>query len=1042
MSINFNKNRAMNKISTIILMAVLALTATSTANAQTFSYNGLNFEVNDPQEKTATFTGIRFAFDMTAEEWAAWETLEIPSTVTDDKGNSYSVTSMRGSVYRTDFMEAPVKHLIIPETVVSISTSFSHCSNLETVIIPQSVTYIECGVFAETKLKSVELPDGITELRYDMFANCKELKEVKLPAHLTKFEDRVFKGCSSLTSITLPESLGEIQHSVFEKSGLQTVNLPESLGCIYEGAFAETPLKSVRIPANVQFIEGNPFYGCTSLTDIDIDPANTNLRKSGPFILNGDGDVLLAASAVSGKVSVPDGIREIGTGAFALNTALTGVSFPQSLESLGGQVFKGCTALTDVDIPGSVEVVPESAFQGCKSLGQVTFNEGTKIIGAQAFARCTSLREIKFPESLEEISGHWGDPAPFIGCDNLARITFGKGIKTIEGWLFGEGNNLFNPECELVFTGQNPPETFNVCYGGTVPSSITVIVPEASWQAYVDSESMSHFDAITAVDNATGKKREVAFTSEGVVYRLKGSGEISLVRTKGDVPAELILPSTVQDRYGNSSSLTSIAPNAFSKELFYPYGNQNLKKISIPASVKTIGERAFEGCFKLTEVSLANGIETIGKQAFLDCSNLRKIEVPGSVKRIEAETFMNCTRVETLVLHEGLEEIGDAAFKMYNGQTDIAFPSTLREIGDEAFFGLSLQQLNLPAGLDKIGASAFAGNPLVSVYVPAKLNLEGNPFGGCTTLQAINIDPANPYLISDDGIVYSRDYKRLIIYPAAREGRLTVRDGVEEIGSSACQGSQISALTFPASLRKIGDNAFSRCPNLEEAVFNGDIEEIGDYAFYENYRFWNINLPETVRIIGAYAFHGCPLNRAFSLMAIESVGEKAFYQYRNSPLGVTRVDIGPNAKYIGDSAFDALSYEQHLGLNDLVVRFWGTTPPDIDWMIRERDYRAAVVIEVPLGTLAAYRAAYKGYYTEMREFDPSGVEDVNGDNGQSFVIQGNILTIAPGQTLDVYDFQGHHCLSHQATSEPASVTLPSGLLILVTPTQSAKVLIP
>ena len=69
-----------------------------------------------------------------------------------------------------------------------------------------------------------------------------------------------------------------------------------------------------------------------------------------------------------------------------------------------------------------------------------------------------------------------------------------------------------------------------------------------------------------------------------------------------------------------------------------------------------------------------------------------------------------------------------------------------------------------------------------------------NPFPGCSALEAIEVDRANPWLCSVDGVLFSKDMTWIISYPAA---------------------SKRSTYTIPASVRKIAPYAFNDCDNLK-----------------------------------------------------------------------------------------------------------------------------------------------------------------------------------------------------------------------------------
>lgn len=78
------------------------------------------------------------------------------------------------------------------------------------------------------------------------------------------------------------------------------------------------------------------------------------------------------------------------------------------------------------------------------------------------------------------------------------------------------------------------------------------------------------------------------------------------------------------------TGLTEIEPEAF-------YGAYNLNKITLPKSIKSIGEYAFADCVGLIQLNINDGVKKIGYGAFEECRNLKSITIPGSVEEIQVK---------------------------------------------------------------------------------------------------------------------------------------------------------------------------------------------------------------------------------------------------------------------------------------------------------------------------------------------------------------------------------------------------------------------
>lgn len=94
-----------------------------------------------------------------------------------------------------------------------------------------------------------------------------------------------------------------------------------------------------------------------------------------------------------------------------------------------------------------------------------------------------------------------------------------------------------------------------------------------------------------------------------------------------------------------------LADNAFA-------GFYNLEHITIPKTVKYIGNRCFANCSKLTDIHLSQNLISIGMRCFTDCIALQHIVLPNSVTDIESLAFCNCKALKEVVISDNLEHIG------------------------------------------------------------------------------------------------------------------------------------------------------------------------------------------------------------------------------------------------------------------------------------------------------------------------------------------------------------------------------------------------
>jgi len=229
----------------------------------------------------------------------------------------------------------------------------------------------------------------------------------------------------------------------------------------------------------------------------------------------------------------------------------------------------------------------------------------------------------------------------------------------------------------------------------------------------------------------------------------------------------LIIPATIQ-----SLPVSEIARFAFSNENHFnrrtdsffsdTVYNSGITEIVIPENVRIIGDGAFF-MNRMSKVTLPNSLTTIGNSAFDGCSNIREITLPNNVTnygqnifqgtRLENITFpsrmtripnglLSGTSIRNINIPEGITEIGDNAFSNCRVLASVTLPSTLRNIGNFSFSGCTaLTSISILRGVVSIGNGAFNGcTGLISITIPEGINtINERSFSGCTALQSITL---------------------------------------------------------------------------------------------------------------------------------------------------------------------------------------------------------------------------------------------------------------------------------------------------------------
>lgn len=152
--------------------------------------------------------------------------------------------------------------------------------------------------------------------------------------------------------------------------------------------------------------------------------------------------------------------------------------------------------------------------------------------------------------------------------------------------------------------------------------------------------------------------------------------------------------------------------------------NKTLETITIPDTVKMIGDGAFEACSSLKAISLPKSVSKIGASAFYACMSLKSIVVPNSVTTINSGTFSECTSLETITIPDSVETIGDYAFEECSSLKEIILPDSVKAINYGAFTGCTaLEFIIIPDSVMKLFNTPFVRcNKLTDIYLPETLS--------------------------------------------------------------------------------------------------------------------------------------------------------------------------------------------------------------------------------------------------------------------------------------------------------------------------------
>lgn len=213
----------------------------------------------------------------------------------------------------------------------------------------KGINATESWPWPENKVKSVVIGEGITTIGTCAFKDCHNLTSISIPNTVTQIGSGAFSYCTSLKHIRFPGSL-----TVFGKDKDDSADDED----------------------------GAVFYGCTSLTSIQI----------------------------------PDGVTEIPELTFAGCTSLQTVVFPDSVTQIDIGAFSGCSSLAEIKLPENLTKIASMAFWRCSAMKYIYIPDKVTVIGSEAFSQTGDtpiMRAITIPPSVTSIgAGSFWVPDP------------------------------------------------------------------------------------------------------------------------------------------------------------------------------------------------------------------------------------------------------------------------------------------------------------------------------------------------------------------------------------------------------------------------------------------------------------------------------------------------------------------------------------------------------------------------------------------------------------------------------------------------------
>ena len=756
-----------------------------------------------------------------------------------------------------------------------------YVGNSATCVIPseidgKKVTQIGYNAFSSrTELTSITIPDGVTIIGNSAFSDCTSLETVTIPNSVTHIYPRAFYNCTSLKEVTIPASV--------------TVIRDEAFGYYYDTDSSETKkadgfkINYVNNTRGHWYAIKNGFTDGTCFVVNELDDGTAEITGYA-----GNSATCVIPDEIHGKK-----VTRIGENAFRDRTELTSVTIPDGVTCIGNSAFSYCTSLETVTIPNSVTQIYPRAFYNCTSLKEVTIPASVTDIGDEAFGY------YRYEDTWEskKVDGF--------------KINY---VKNTYGHYYATENGFSDEACLL--TNELNDGTLEISkYVGNSATSATYVIPgeingkkvtqigDSAFTVCTSLTSVTIPDGVTSIDEAAfwGCTSLTSVTIPDSVTSIKSKAFFNCTSLKSvTIPASVtninigdyalgyyeiyntdsceweqykvdgFKINYVKNTYGHMYALK----NGFTDEACLltnelDDGTLEITKYAgnsatcvIPSEidgkkVTEIGDSAFKGCTELTSITIPDGVTGIGNKAFSDCTSLETVTIPASVTYVRDSAFYGCTSLKSVTIPESVTYIGGYAFA-------------------ECY---SLKYADIPANVSGIGLS---------------------PFCNCRSLENINIDEANKWYTTVDGVLYDKDKTELINYPAGKkDSSYVIPEGIRTIREKAFYGClNLCELTIPDSVTEIESGAFE-CSSLisdeygtikyvdgwvvgsghtANVVLKDGTRGIAFEAFSCDEIIEKVTMPDTVKYINAYAFENCTnLSEVLLSSSLENIESGVFF---------------------------------------------------------------------------------------------------------------------------------------------------------------------
>lgn len=275
-------------------------------------------------------------------------------------------------------------------------------------------------------------------------------------------------------------------------------------------------------------------------------------------------------------------------------------------------------------------------------------------------------------------------------------------------------------------------------------------------------------------------------------------------------------------------TLDETAFNVTIEDIIYSNEEGGCNIIRFAGDVTTIGEKAFDGCFSITNISLPNSVKTIGANAFNNCTNLECLTLGSNIRTCGKRAFEGCDKLYSLHIpsieswcnitfaDQKANPLSTAEHLVVNGVvlSELVIPEGIEEVSPYAFYnGQQFNSVSIPKSVKRIGKYAFYQcNKIKKVDTASvsdwcKIDFEN--------------EEANPLSIA------------MVLYQnGVQISHVSLTSVGEIFNFTFINCTNIQSFSADDNFRSIGSNAFRNCSALTTVSLGRGMEYIGEQAFW------------------------------------------------------------------------------------------------------------------------------------------------------------------------------------------------------------------